>query len=286
MSGMSASVFPTRALQVRPPKSATPFKNILFGIMWLGIAGFIAWWQVPGLLKDYRIRDNAEPAQQARIVKARCRSKIIIHMCETEIQHRVNNETLTTADDFAFFDLKTSSYTTSILQERGNPAVVTTSIAIESLWNRMITSSLFIGGLALAGLWMIVSALRGTKESRRFRELNNAQLTPILVEIFGYKDEDDNKRRWFYGKPGSDPEQAHSALFNISTRPFFLNEDGTRGLAVNRDEKTEPLLLDHALMFLNLKDEERSAIMGWRQSIMERAAAASAAQQQTSPTPA
>jgi hypothetical protein len=280
---MSASVFPTRALQVRPPRHGSPFKNILFGLIWIGLAGFIAWWQIPSLYKDYRIRDNVEPAQQSRMVKAKCSSKLIIHMCETVIQHRVNGQDMITSDDFAFFDLKFGSYTTSRLQERGNPAVVTTSIALESLWNRLLTTGLFVGGIGLLGLGMILSALKGDKESRRFRELNNAQLTPTLMEVFGYNDEDDNKRRWFYGKPGSDPEQAHSMLFNVSTRPFFLNDDGTRGLAVNRDEKTEPLLLDHALMFLNLKDEERSAIMGWRQSILERAAAVRPEAEQPAP---
>jgi hypothetical protein len=267
---MTDAIFPTRVLRVKPPKQASLFGAVLVFLTCLAVTLGMAWWQGPDLMRDFRIKDNVEPAINARLVKAKCRSKLIIHMCDAEIAHKVGDEQMISSQGFGFLDLHLGSYSTTILQERGNPAVVTTSLAMESLWNRVLTTGGFIALFVVCsfgGLKMISTAWR---DNNRFSGLDRHQLTPLLMDVYGYNDTNDKKRIWYYGAPDSDPEKAHSVCYKPERLPFFLDEEGSKGLAVTSPDAKQPLLLDHALTYLTLTDEERNKLVHWRQSMIER----------------
>jgi hypothetical protein len=270
---MASAIFPIRAIRVKPPKQASLLSAVATCLICLALAGGMVWWQAPDLIKDYQINGNVEPATGARLIRAKCSSKLIFHMCDAEIAHRVADERRTTSQGFGFVDFKIGSYTTSILQAKNNPAVVTTSLALESLWNRMLTAggllALLIAGV-FGGLKAIVSAHR---ENSIFGGLDDTKLTPVLVDVYGYNDDDAKKKIWYYGLPENDPEKAFSVIYDPKRLPFFLNEEGTKGLAITSPTAKQPLLLDHAMTYLTLKDEERNNLMGWRQSLLERQAA-------------
>jgi hypothetical protein len=280
---MANAIFPTRTIRVSPPKQASMLGAIATCLVFLALAAGITWWQVPDLIKDYQINGNVEPATGARLVSAKCRTKLVFHMCDAEITHRVGETSMTSSQGFGFVDFKIGSYSTSILQEKDNPAVVTTSLALESLWNRVLTTggllALFIAGI-FGGLKMILSARR---ENSRFGGLDKTKLTPVLVDVYGYNDEDAKKTVWYYGLPETDPEKALSVIYDPKRLPFFLNEEGTKGLAVTSPTAKQPLLMDHALTYLTLKDDERNALIGWRQSLLERQAAKLKAESQYLP---
>ena len=270
---MASAIFPTRHIRVNPPKQASVLGAFATGVFALVLIGLVGWWQGPDLLKDYRISNNVEPATGARLASAKCRSKLVFHTCEAQIMHSVDNAAMRTSQNFAFVDLKFGSYTTTILQEKANPAVVTTSLALETLWNRIFTICGFMVLIAAGAFGAFKTFLSARRENDRFAGLDNTQLTPMLVDVYGYDDENSKQTTWYYGLPGTDPEKALSVIYDPKRVPFFLNDEGTKGLAVTSPTAKQPLLMDFALTYLKLEDSERNALISWRQSLLERQAA-------------
>ncbi|MFX7052695.1 hypothetical protein ABTH91_21920, partial [Acinetobacter baumannii] len=74
---------------------------------------------------------------------------------------------------FGFFDLHFGSYSIRIMQQKGNPAVVTTDLALDHFWNRLITAGLFIVLFGAGGLASLREALRRRPDdsNKQFRAL-------------------------------------------------------------------------------------------------------------------
>jgi hypothetical protein len=275
---MANAIFPQRPLPVSLPKPGSRFLLLVIALVILAITAGLGHLFGPDLVRDVGMRDSAEPASAARIVTGKCRSKLIFHLCEATIEQRAGGQPVRTTTHLAFVDLHFGSYTSSVAQARSNPAMVTTSLGLDYLWNRVLTALAGFGGLLALTFGALREALRTKGNINKiFKPLNNTILTPVIAEVHGDEDRGAKGRIWRYAPFGPQLGGELAVQLPPGAWPFVLNREGTKALAVTGRPGSPAMLLDDQLSVIGLADEERHAIFAWRAGLIERADAASAA---------
>jgi hypothetical protein len=271
---MANAIFPARPLPVILPKPGSRIGAFLGFVFFVLLTGVLGYFFGPDLVRDYNMRDDVEPAAMARVAAGKCRSKLIIHLCEATIEQRTRNGIVRQETNFGFFDLHFGSYTTSVVQARGNPALLTTTLALDNLWNRILTAAAAVAFLVAVMLALLREAFRGKGNiNKPFRALNNTILTPVIADIQGHEDAGKKGSIWTYAASGTQLGNTMSVMLPAGHWPFVLNPEGTKALAVVGRPGTPAMLVDDHLSVLGLTDEERQTLYDWRQSLLDRATA-------------
>ena len=271
---MANAIFPTRPLPVTLPKSGGRVVSFLVFLVVLLLTGALGYFFGPDLVRDFNMRDDVEPAAMARVAAGKCRSKLIIHLCEATIEQRTRSGIVRQETNFGFIDLHFGSYTTSVVQARGNPALLTTTLALDNLWNRILSAAVALAGLVAAMIAALREVFRGKGNiNKPYRALHNTILTPVIADIQGHEDAGNKGAIWTYAPAGPALGKTMSVLLPAGHWPFVLNPEGTKALAVVGRPGTPAMLVDDHLSVLGLTDEERQALYEWRQSLFDRAAA-------------
>ncbi len=153
------------------------------------------------------------------------------------------------------------------MQKRGDPSLVTSDIALDRYWNRVITAGLFVLLFGGGGLVSLGQALRPVRDPNApFRALSGRLLGPVVVDLHGAEDADKRTRVWHYAR-GRGPSLASGFTLALpaGAYPFVLDPEGRTALAVTDAAGGQVLLLDGALSVIDLKDAERQALFAWRQ---------------------
>jgi hypothetical protein len=121
--------------------------------MALGIG--LAWYEGPLLLRDFGINSNVVAATQARLVKGRCKSRLVIFFCDLTIDQNLGGATHQTELSYLFVDMPFADHNVRLLSSKGDRSIITTDVGQEMLWNRALTlTGIFIfclaGGVILA----------------------------------------------------------------------------------------------------------------------------------------
>ncbi len=260
---------PNRPLKVMLPKPPSRIGAFFLFLGAMVLAGGIAWLSVPGLVRDAAILGNAEPATQARFVSGRCKSKLVLHFCDITYNRRGPQGTVREESHVGFFELHVGSRSVSLLQKRGDPSLVTSDIALDHYWNRVVTAGLFILLFGGGGLVALGQALRprripmpvprpvrsphGTCAGRHDRQRGDGQGELVLALC-----------------PAQHRSGSGAGLHPhppAGSYPFMLDRDGRTALAVTDAAGHAILLLDEALSVIDLTDGERGALFGWRQAM-------------------
>lgn len=274
---MANAIFPQRPLPVSLPKPTSRIVAFLLALVLLAVTGGLGYLFGPDLARDFGMRDGTEPAAAARIASGKCRSKLIFHLCDVTIEQRASGGAVRTESHLAFVDLHFGSYTSSVVQARGNPASVTTSLGMDYLWNRVLTGLAGFGGLGLLSLMSVREAFRSKGNiNTPFKALHNTILTPVIADVHGHEDQGTKGRIWRYAPSGPQLGNELAVMLPAGAWPFVLNAEGTKALAVTGRPGSPAMLLDDQLAVIGLSDDERHAIFAWRAALMEKAAAAMA----------
>jgi hypothetical protein len=259
---------PNRPLKVTLPKPPSRIGAFLLFLGALVLTGGIIWLAGPGLVRDYAIIGDAEPATQARFVSGRCKGKLVIHFCDITYDRRTPQGVVREEAHIGFFDLHVGSWSVRLMQKRGDPGLVTSDIALDHYWNRVITAGLFILLFGGGGLVSLGQALRPARDpNASFRALSGRLLGPVVVDLHGAEDADKRTRLWHYAPRGRGPSlgTGFTLALPAGAYPFVLDPEGRTALAVTDASGAEVLLLDGALSVIDLKDAERQALFAWRQ---------------------
>lgn len=262
------SILPPRPLKLVLPKRQSRIVSFIVFLGGLVLAGGFGWLTVPDLIRDAAILGKAEPATQARFVSGRCRSKLIIHFCDIVIERRTAQGLVRAESNSAFFDLHVGSYSVRVMQKVGDPTQVTTDIALDHYWNRVVTSAGFVLLFGVGAFLLLGQALRPAvgAGNDRYKILSGRLLTPVVVDIRGQTQPDKANWLWTYAPAasGGAPGQDFELVVPAGTWPFALDRDGRQALAVTDTAGGPVLMLDAALGLIDLKDEERAHIFAWR----------------------
>jgi hypothetical protein len=105
--------------------------------MALGIG--LAWYEGPLLLRDFGINSNVVAATQARLVKGRCKSRLVIFFCDLTIDQNLGGATHQTELSYLFVDMPFADHNVRLLSPKGDTSIITTDVGQEMLWNRALT---------------------------------------------------------------------------------------------------------------------------------------------------
>ncbi len=252
-----------------PPRQASVSLALFLSVAMLALTIGLSWWQLPSLLQDFVLHNNVEPAQSARLVGGSCKSKLILYMCSTEIEYRADGHIRNVSEGFSFVGFHFGAFEVQVLQHRGDPRLVTTSLALDNIWNRILTTLPLILFFGFTAIVLLKNLPATARLARRFKGWGCVRLTPLAVDVYGYRDKN-NDRVWYYGGPSATEEKPHEIISSRTRPPFFLNGDGSKALAVAGGHDRQPLLLDQALSYLKISDKERAELIAWHLSLMDK----------------
>ena len=128
--------------------------GVLGGLVLIALGIGLAWYQGPLLLRDFGISSNVEAATQARLVKGRCKSRLIIFFCDLTIDQSLDGATHQTELSYMFVDMPFADHNVRLLSAKDDRSIITTDVGQEMLWNRALTLAgmlvfCLVGGVVL-----------------------------------------------------------------------------------------------------------------------------------------
>lgn len=261
MSQAVLAAFPTRPMRVKRHGMMHPFVMFIATLVGLGIIAMVIISATPGILRDWEIAKDPVIARQASVSNGKCTTRQAVFTdCKVTVNYSIAGNRTRTQLEFAFFDIHSGDYTVQVITSASKPELVTVDLALDKLWNRIITAtflSLIGAGLTLAGLWGMAKQMN---VRRAFRAFNDKSLRAVPVEIISLSKN--------YGM--------HTAVYRFDARgkkhklstglrkqvPFYLNAEAgdTTALGVTDQYGDYVLLLDEALERLDFTDAERAVL--------------------------
>ena len=123
------------------------FRTVLSVLVIAVILGFLAYESVPGLLRDFRLRNGDAVPIQAE-VSGDCKVYLFaINFCDVKLTSPQGAE----SELLVFFDFSLSNdgYSIQPMADKNDPTHLTSSLALEKFWNRAITMAVFFALLLL-----------------------------------------------------------------------------------------------------------------------------------------
>lgn len=174
--------FPTRALTVRKVLAVSMTFSIVINffimLILVAVVGVVSYLAIPGLMRDYEIAKN--PVSIDASIGGKCKTyKGIFVDCDITITYKGQ----TTKRSIMFIDFHSGDYYVEPVILAENPALITVDLAVNKIWNRIVT----LGAILLLFIGLIIyipfSYLRGRKMHGLLYLMQNSQLFPMLVPV-------------------------------------------------------------------------------------------------------
>jgi hypothetical protein len=258
-----AKALPDRPITVRPPATIGPLSAFgLFAMLFGLLAGALAWLG-PDLARDARIGRDLVAASEARLVEARCRSRLaIVTVCDVTYARAGTggaSDAQRTLRYFFVAGARAGAEPIALLSPRGDPATVTSDLGVEIFYPRLFVLALIVALLA-GFIALSVGVIRQGRVTRiALAGLSGQPLQPIIVPLEGSIPVAHKRRRWTYRYDDGGREERAFIELVAGNDPLFTSADGRTALALVRPDGGVPLLLDSALVSLDLTEAEKEA---------------------------
>jgi hypothetical protein len=220
-----------------------------------------------GIASDWRIRHDAVAAPDVGLKEGGCRPWLVVFkFCSVTLVANEDGREPTLW--YAFFDAP-GERPVALVRGRSEPARITTSFGLETVYSRALTllvfASLLAACIGAAGsvLW------KGLLARRAFARMSG-MLTPVVVEIERNNRLPPRRRLWVYLYEEGGRRERALAEWPSAKRPLFTSGDERWALAIRGEAGGAPMLLDANLEDLDLTDAERArfrqafrAAFGW-----------------------
>ncbi len=121
----------------------------IFGAMLMAAATYTA----PAVVSDWQIRDTARPVASARITDGTCSAQLVFHICDATLEVPTASGTVSRRVNYLFTGVNVGTYTVQVMADPARPALATTDLALDQLWNRTVTLIMIaLALLAFTGL--------------------------------------------------------------------------------------------------------------------------------------
>ncbi|NGM22722.1 hypothetical protein G3576_22105 [Roseomonas stagni] len=136
-------------------------KSLLGLLMFGGLTIALGVYTLPNLVSDWQVRGSAMPYADARVTQGSCSSKVFVHICNATLSVQSKSGRYTREVNYVFADFHTGAYTVAVMADPARPEMLTTDLALDTLWNRTVTAA--VAGLLLVGLTLgsLLGLLRG-----------------------------------------------------------------------------------------------------------------------------
>lgn len=260
---MYALALPDRPLGLARDVISTPRAYFWSTPIILALTIFMLVWEGPGVVRDFQISQNPLVLEDGDVRNGQCKTrKAIFTDCKAQLVYRYEGRSYSTDVEVMFVDLHVGDYETGLVISADHPELATMTLALDKLWNRIITLTVFVLLLGGSSLAMVFLALRIQRVRRQLRL--PARLTPVPVEITAF----DRKRNILsitYNDKIADDRTGRSAYTRMPSReePFVIGEANGKavGLAVRHGDTALPVLLDDRLRRIDLTDTERASAL-------------------------
>jgi len=247
------SALPDRPLHARPP--TTVFSGILGFLSWLFCAGCLVFMTLglgPDLVADWRVRDAALPVRSGHLARGKCSTKLFVHICEATLTAPgpAGAQPLRRNVDFAFGSFTLGDFSAMVVADPAQPALLTTDLALDHFWDRVVTLALAIA--LFAGI--VAMGLVGLVRTRRDRALWRA--TPSVFVPLHLTKIVRSRTSAAWTVQAKDGKAAQWTVPPRS-RPFALGSDGMV-LGLRRQVDGAVMPLDAALRWVDLTAAERA----------------------------
>ena len=252
---------PSRPLLIKRNPFAHGIWYFLAFLMLAGIAVFLTIWQVPGLVRDFRISQNPVTVTNGDI-DGECSTRKGITDCDAHLTYSYNGQDYDTNVSMMFLDFNTGDYLVDVVISGDKPELATLSLGLDMLWNRIAVFAIFAGICAVSGLVLLAQSMQFAANNSRLRQAGAMTLVP--VDIAGIKK----------GRGGSlvsyidhlkGPKSKRTSFTRLARdeEPLIVADDQGNlvGVAVLHDRATRPVLLDAELTRLDLTTDERRAML-------------------------
>jgi hypothetical protein len=248
--------FPRRPFVLKPGRGAAGGWFVaVSGMLLFGAFIAMLWIDIgPAIRDDFAVRHQAEPAPAARVSEGRCRSRLFLFQsCELTITWRDKDGTGRRQVSYMFVEPHAGSWTAEPMRDPARPALVTTDMGLDRLWNRVATAAggLLVALLLIAGLF--IAAWAGQAKTRQAKALGRRTLVAAPLAFRGWG----NGPSW---RVEDERGQVFEWPVKKSDRPFVIDE--ARGLVLALRDPAGGLAfpLDEKLRFVELTPEERARI--------------------------
>lgn len=129
---------------------------LMFGAMLVAAAIHTA----PALVSDWRVRDAARPAPDARVTDGKCSSKIVFNICDATLNLRTPSGPVSRRVNYVFTGVHVGDYSIRVMADPARPELATTDMALDKLWNRTITLIAAVAVLLILSILPFVEMIR------------------------------------------------------------------------------------------------------------------------------
>lgn len=251
LSDKVLDAFPSRPLKLVPLRGdGGLFRTLFLVIFMLAMTVFSAY-QIPNILYDYKISENAVPVDAT--VKGSCRSQLfVLTNCSVDLRYKGNE----VSRNFTFLDLGPKDVLVEPVADANDLSKMTVDVAIDNVWLRLISSIIFIG---LFGFSVIFFIYRQILTSKVRKALLSVGTQPLKLIAIPAKMVVNNKQfiaTYHLNLEGKDIRIAYSG--NKKTPPIVIEQNGnTYVLAVYSPQQNIPYALDVPLERIQATPEEK-----------------------------
>lgn len=233
----------------------------LLALLLLVLAGALAWWQAPGLLRDQHIRSTPLELEDYDLRDGRCTTrKAVFTDCEADVAYTVDGVDYETHISLMFLSTSRGDYETSLIVAADDPGLATLSIGLERFWNRLVFFLVVFGALFVGGIVCIVTAARNARINRASRQPQ--RWSAELVEIRAVQSSFGGTLVTYAHGPGAGRRapKANTRFRKRETPLLIESADGASyAIALRPAAGGTPLMLDAALQRVDLTETERAA---------------------------
>jgi hypothetical protein len=250
-------VLPNRSLQIAPRPFALPAAFLFTVIILTVLFGFFAWWQGPGLWRDWQINQNPQHLPNGQVLDGECSTRRGLTDCDARLVYDYNGKRYETQVSLAFVDFSSSDYEVDVVISRDKPELATISLGLDMLWNRLIVLAAFLllfGGGAIA---MVVGALKAGAGNRALA--TPGRLTVVPVEVTDLRN---GHASYVDHLKGPRARRLTRTRLGRGQEPLMAvdSEGKVVGVAVVSEHCDVPVLLDRGLERIELTEQERDAV--------------------------
>lgn len=254
---LPSMTFPERPLQVSPPGSGriANLGTLLWTALLLLASAYFLLPPIADLRDDFTIADTARPVQGGR-VEGRCRTSlgVLVRCTATLTAPGRGGPQLQREVDYFFVDFHLGDYTATVVADPVRPALLSTDLALERLWNRVYTLATAIP----LGLGLLFGALRlaGQRIGERrsaVDALSGHVLHPVLLRLDSYL-----PGRWTVTPlPPTRDRRSRTWPVPRAARPIVMDPERRLVLGVAAGSEELAMPLDTGLSWIGLERGER-----------------------------